>query len=422
MENDMTGHFNYLIEDRTRDFMQKVALSPVPHWQTPGGFEEFSAQLERDMGILKKAALSSPEDMAANIRANAYLDRLEASVDPDEFAEAFDKVAVWAIQEDIARARFELCKTASDPGWVEAELCALGRELVKLAVLEKQAVAGGRIARLFARGAGLRAATPGALRAGARAAGKGYTAIGGAVRKAPGAAARQAKRPFSATAKGFRQVRVGLGQSAIRGIRHALKKETAKPFTPGSAAARRSLAASLKKKKEGLKGLMKRPEYREAESARRARLQPGAAKPAPAPRPAGKQTKELRQRQRDISAKSEAQRFEAAEGAQRATMRSPAPAPGRTPPTAEAGPAEGKSVKKKKKGKAEDEGGSPTTAKSEAGGKAGLLAPFEKAIGSGYKSLTPEEKASLWRRTGAGLLGYRALSGSGAVTGGEGVI
>jgi len=423
----MNPHFAYLLADKNHDFFQKVAFSAVPAWQAPAGFEKFAQELDRDIGILKTAAARSGDDLAMSHRADAYVDTTLLDLEADQFGGAFDKVASAAIETDIDRARREFYKLAGNQrtrAWVNDRLNKLGYEMAKLAEQEKRALLAGLLARGAAAKAGAKAFGTKALAAPA----KGWAALKAAptaLKSGVKAVGRGIAAPFRGAANVARRARLGMASGEIKGIRNTLAKpgmagDVAK-MSPGKAAYKESLEQSLKKGKENVRGLMQNPKYREAVKARNVKNIRSAQKVQ------GAERAELA-RVEKAKAKTEAGRADAAVQAADAAAPPVAPA---APAAASTGTKGGKKGKKGKKGK-QDSGpelnpsGTPlpenTAPASGEVKEKGFFHPAEKAIGSGYKSLSAEEKADLWKKGLGGALGYRMLTGKGAVTGGEGVI
>lgn len=212
----MSNHFDYLLNDESESFFQKVANeasgAPVVELHTPSfskhasaqsEFEKVASRLDRDLGILKTAG-DCGENAGMTKRANAYIDILTSNVniDAESFGLIFDKVAAEAIQVDLSEIFDNACSQypVAYHSIIEETLSKVAAEVVELAILEKEAVIGALAGRLLTGGRLL--GRVGANIGGAKAViGGGMKAFGRGAASAAKTTAKQAKRPFSYAGK-----------------------------------------------------------------------------------------------------------------------------------------------------------------------------------------------------------------------------
>jgi hypothetical protein len=464
----MRNHFSYLLDDDAGAFFQKAANraadpspGPPPLAKTASvqtAFEKVASRLDRDLEIIQ---MVGPRGINAGMmkRADAYIDRLinlEDELTAEEFGEVFDKVAATAIMGDLEAAFAELTEGVEPElhGVVEQTLATIGSDLTSLALLEKQAILGAlaRVAgRVFTRGGGGELAAGRAVAKGmaTRQAGRAATAVRGAASnvatKAKGAihgiktraqglgqefrAGRQAKmmEARSRTSENLakaRQIAAGGGPNAVRAGDAAKALERQVGARPGAPASQAFLDAQSKSVAKGMEktkaSLAPKPSTSSPRAAptnttapRERAATPAAAGEAKAIKADGERTKA--QGDAAAAARKGKPDLRAIPGGKpdndnlRGTgTDGPAPAP---KPKADSSPAPA--------AKADSVPPPPGGA---TGKPPGFMDAWKKATTGGWSSLSPAEKGSLIRGGVTGAIVYRAVTGRGAVTGGEGVV
>lgn len=420
----MNRHFDFLFTDQSEEFFQKFAMAdvgipatipaPVAMTKTASaktGFEKMASRLDRDLGILKTAGQCGT-GFGMCKRADAYIRVLLSNVNltPAEFGEVFDKVAGEAIDTDLNESWVELsaeCPEELHP-WLEHELTKLARGMVQDAMMEKEAIVFG----LLARGGAKLLSGVSKVRAGAA----GVKAV---VKSIPGrgvASVSSVRGALGAKGASSQMKNIQSRISAIKGTgvyqraaRKNLQAQFAKQHARKGRALRRQSAADEKLRSYGDKGFTLKPAERKFIGLKGPKsAQPGA--PAGTTM-AGKPPPKLD----DIAAAKQKQTAATAEKAQ-AELRVLQGGKGKGKGTGTDGPAP-KSAPKPDSTKTTDlPASAPDAVKADP-----KLGESWKKMTAG-KPLTPEERGGLISAGIKAAIGYRLLTGKGAVTGGEGVI
>lgn len=432
----MTRHFDWLTKDDEGDFFQKVALdeSGVRANQRPPAmtktaaptapvrqtsFEKVASRLDRDLSLLASSG-SVGINGGMQKRAQAYLDVVQSNVDltPEQFDKLFDKVASVAIQTDLEAAYDQLVTGLPDHEHhiVDEILIKIGAELAQSALLEKEArgfnlsalhgieeaAHAGKALNRGVRGAeeftateraaktiGLPKAPPHEIgpiaktRAGVagavNAAGEGAKAVG-----------RAAAKPFVGAANKVRQWNTNRIMKAPEELSSALSKSRAAEAAGGlKGSVAKGTSKSLEK------------QHAAAVAKRDAKLNP--APKTDAPSDVAKAT----------STKTEGARQEGAAKAQEA-----AKAPGEPPKE----PPKEKANVGGEGGGGEGHEHTPPPPGGANGKPPGFMDAWKKATTGGWKGLSAEEKGVLIRGGVTAALVTRAVTGHGAITGGQGLI
>ena len=160
----MSQHFDYLLDDASRTFFQKVAeeRAAVPGRRDRAGsaaaarptektasarsaIEKLAGEIETDLYILRSAGPIGC-NLGMTKRALAHLGRLADDprivAHPGVVPDLFDKVAAAAVDADLEAATAQLCALApaGDQGRVRAELAKIARELVVGMVAAQQEI------------------------------------------------------------------------------------------------------------------------------------------------------------------------------------------------------------------------------------------------------------------------------------------
>jgi hypothetical protein len=400
----MSKHFGYLFEEPAQDFFQKVAeaqaavpfrrSAPMQKLASHGSdFEKVASRLDQDLYIIKTAG-DSGVGLGTCRRAISYIEKLgqQTSMEDEEFAAIFDKVAGEAIWNDLSIARDVLTDGLPEE-WVDVvdgELSSVGAELTKAASLDKEALLGRTLFRALGKArAGISGLAGGSARAVASGAGKLNAAIN------PFTKARRAARLEKSvalhgqrikdlskdieSAKGALETarKSGAGSFRIGGLESGLKSlegRLAKQVSQGPKIEEKSKKAfNLRLRATGGKAVSEDDvssflSNRPAPSAQR---RPDITPPAPA---VEKQTDQLKTEMKADAAKASDQAADAAKG------------------TADAAVA-------------------PT-----------LKGSYEKLRDQGWGALSGSEKQKLINAGVVAAIGGRVLTGQGVVTGGEGVV
>jgi len=156
----MNKHFAYLTNNDEATFFQKVANELAESKMVPAtasiakvasarpmikvaAFDKIAARLDQDLTIIKTAGACGM-NLGMQKRAGAYLDRVldHDGLTAEQFDQIFDKVAGEAITTDLEAAYAHLSDGMSPElaPWLEGEIAKIGHELVKEAMLEKEAL------------------------------------------------------------------------------------------------------------------------------------------------------------------------------------------------------------------------------------------------------------------------------------------
>lgn len=466
----MRDHFSYLVDDDAGAFFQKAAnraATPAPRAPAPMAktasattpFEKIAARLDRDLEIIKVAGPCGTNGGMMR-RADAYIDRvinLDADLSAEEFGEIFDKVATEAIMGDLQAAYAELTADVEPELHyvVERTLAKIGSDMTSLALLEKEAFLGALArgaGRLLTRGGG------GGLAAGSAVAkGMAGRAAGRAANAVRGVAAKGAAKVRGAAAAAKQEFGVGR-QAAMMQSRGATQANLAKARSIASAggpnAARAADAAKALEKRVGVRPGA--PASREFMEQANKQIQPrlernrqrgmkaiedykakvhqdvlNSTKPPATPIQFG----------RGKAVKSEAEaakaQSDAADAARKADPSKPKGKPelsvvqGGKPNndnmkgTGTDGPAPKPKVDEPDapKPKVDADGPTPPPPGGADDKPPGFMDAWKKATsGAGWSGLSPAEKGALIRGGVTGAVVYRAVTGRGAITGGEGVV
>ncbi len=419
----MRNHFSYLTDEPSNDFFQKLAVAksgvparavvaaPMAKTASASPFEKIAGRLDRDLAIIRDIG---PRGVNAGMmkRADAYVDHLlnQEDLSAEEFGEVFDKIAAAAIMGDLEAAYQQL--TVDVPQElhhvVEQTLAKIGHDLTSLALLEKEAGVLKFLGRVLGHGGG------GELKAGLNAAkgvAKGAVKDVGIALKAPfkgiaeGAKAvgRGVAKPFlSAGERIGKRINSGVGE--VRAARHEaimdapekIQKNLDMQRNPDAVASLKKSLGKANERKRAHLGYEKDP--------------PAGAAPTPAAEPTPPRAPEPAKAGEAKVVKAEGERAKASGDAQEAaTPKTKAPAepkPAGQEPAAAKAPAAG------------------TEPKPPADPPAAVKATdaFKKWSESGWAALSPAEKGAMIRAGVVGAVGYRAVTGKGAVTGGEGLV
>jgi hypothetical protein len=476
----MRDHFSYLVDDDAGAFFQKAAnraatpasRAPVPMAKTASeapAFEKIAARLDRDIEIIKVAGACGINGGMMR-RADAYIDRLlnvESDVSPEEFGEIFDKVAASAIMGDLESAFAELT-AGVDPELhhvVERTLAKIGSDMTSLAMLEKEAILGAiarGAGRLFARGAvkeeiaagraiakgmagrsavrageaakGIGAQAAGKARSLATRVGEGAKGLGREFRVGRQGAMMEARAKTTANLAKARGIAAAGGPNALRAGDAARSLERGVGVRPGAPASREFMAGASKDLEKGMAktkaSLTPKPAGGAAAPANTT-----AARTAPPSAPAASQAKAIKAEGEAAKAQSDA--------ADAARIKDGPDKPkGKGKPelsvlpggkadndnlkgTGTDGPAPKPKVDEPSAPKPKAEGGG-TTPPPPGGAEdkpAGFMDAWKKATGgAGWKGLSAAEKGALIRGGVTGAVVYRAMTGHGVVTGGQGLV
>lgn len=445
----MPDHFSYLFDEPSSVYLQKVAVVKANVPTSPAAppmaktasemspFAKLASQLDRNIEIIRSCGKSG-SNAGMQKRAGAYVDLLFNSgtdLSPDEFGEIFDKVSAAAIQGDLEAIFTEICSEAeaADYPIIEAELAKIGRDLTSMALMEKEALlaalrGGLGAAKGVARYLGRGAAKP--FVAAGQAAGQGVARAGKSVAKsAPfvGTKAREARHlktinaPDKARAA-LSRVQQATGAGGLRGAAaQGAMPAAQKNVEIASAKARKAIEKKDTKMRAIDKGWDDAPSPRSV-SASPAAAPPnttaprGAAAPSAAAAGQAKTIKAEGERSKAVGDAAEAAKPKARpelgviQGGKGTGTDGPAPKPK---------PDESPALKTKESG-----GGSATPAPpASVDTKApGVMDAWKKATNSGWGTLSPQEKGALIRAGVTAALVTRAVTGKGAVTGGEGLV
>lgn len=409
----MNKHFAYLFEDDQNEFFQKaaeeeaqsvvakaMAITKAPigllEKQANSPFEKLASRIDQDLYILKTAG-SCGTNLGMIKRAEAYVDRLFLNDDrvftEDEFDILFDKIATAAILADIESAKEELKKEAAPElhRVIDREVNTIGQDLVRFSHMEKEAFGaaaraiGGLVSKV-----GPRAAARGAASAGAKGATRGAIAGGKSVGRALSAPFRAVGSAVGGTVSKIRDARLRKATSDFSKVR-----------------SRMQAAQSIKNpdvKKGVMDSLTKQRAAADKKLSQRVDAGWGGEKFNPKkykkknPAAATQKATELK------TIKGESGRSRAQQEAAAAAKPAKAPEPPPKPSTAA--------------GAADD----VAMAAKDAPAKTTVSEAWKAFQEKGWKGLSPTEKNKLMQAGAGGLVGYRALTGSGALTGGEGLI
>jgi hypothetical protein len=473
-----TNHFEYLTADDEANFFQKAAIdaSGVRADQRPlrprgqamtktasaAPFAKVAGRLDRDLEILKVAG-----DCGLNAgmvkRADAYLDvlRAHAGLSAIEFGEVFDMVKGAAIDIDLRAAHGQLCHDLPEDlhPIVDEVLIKVGAEMVRLAMLEKQSGLGSWIAKGVGRAAA--GAETGALRRGLSAAGEvGAGAanavghVGEAIGEGMGTAAKNVGRAGRGVAEAVAAPGEAAGEAMGRGVKAVGQKATDLGNTARAAGRAEIMGApeKLQSKLDSLKqhissgGSALREPFAKSRAASLEKAIPKAqaARTGVAAREASTSTNPTVGGLKDIKGKDlgSAPRMPKRTGPD--IGKTPSSEPEAAPGTSSGGAAAAAAAKEpepikppKANGKPvgtpadEKEPSSPATPKpaggteppgGAAGKPPGFMDAWKKATTSGWKSLNPDERSKLITGGVTAAMTYRAVTGKGAITGGEGII
>lgn len=400
----MSKHFNYLLDDESADFFQKFACdaaesempkatdivkeaaAPMPALE---GFEKVAARVDLDISILKEAG-ETGFSLGMVKRASLYIEKVldEHPMSEEQFSPWFDKIAAAAIEADLATVRADLEKLADGEyqDFINAEIAAAGIDLVMAANFEKEAIAPLiRAARLL----------PKALSRGAKGAkGLGFRARLDAVKAAPGRAMRGARAEQAAIQRAKAQSRLTKAEGKFQ----AAKAK----HVPMLQAAARLPGATRQAVMPGVKS--------------RAAAGVGKAKGK-----LDKATRKVNEAEKRLT-----QAREATKGPRAPTKDVPAIGKATSQPSAKGSTP--RDAVQKSPTKALEEAGSAATKKSpppipeDAKKPPGFMEVAQKAMGKGWGSLTPKERIKMIQSGAGAAVGYRALTGHGALTGGEGIV
>lgn len=150
----MNKHFQYLTEEPSREFFQKVAenhlaasgIKPVgPELSRsapdPVSFAKVAMQADRDLARLVKVA-NAGEEAGASRRSMAYFDAVTSrvSMDANEMASLFDKCAATGLEADISAAYQSLIDEFPEfQEKIAADLSELAFDMAEEAAFEKEA-------------------------------------------------------------------------------------------------------------------------------------------------------------------------------------------------------------------------------------------------------------------------------------------
>lgn len=138
MEDEVTNHFDFLIEDADRAFFQEVAAdraiaaprAPLAKTASATGLDKLASQLDADLVILERAG-SVGVELGMTKRAMLHVARLADDprllARPGAMPDLFGKVAAAAVAADMAAATAALCKVAAPE-----ELPELRREVAQV--------------------------------------------------------------------------------------------------------------------------------------------------------------------------------------------------------------------------------------------------------------------------------------------------
>jgi hypothetical protein len=451
----MNQHFAYLLDEQSDSFFQKVSCQeaeridkvhvPRPEPEPiekqasePTSFEKVASRLDSDLYIMKTAGVCGL-NLGMSKRACAYVDRVMDEVDmtEEEFDYFFDKVAADSILVDLATAQQQLHemvdfdKTAMDA--IDRELAFTGFQMSKLAELEKEALlAAGRA--LFA--AGKAGAKSKIWRAGG-AAKQGIKNVPGRVSSRAGkmwegtkAGGRWAKALPGRAARGagskYRQARLGLAERNLRNISRASKNPLMKAQTPAGAAYRKSLQGSALKQSAGLQKMMSNPKYQAAAKQRRAARKIKKQKMGTF-QDRKKSRVALDEKRKATATRTKMEREQGAGKASEAANLDNIKLGPAGKPKAGAPPKGPKSKgPEPQPGGQPGAGGTPQPAAgappAAAGADPKFMDTWKKMSKGGWGNLSAAERGVMVRGGVTGALGYRAVTGKGAVTGGEGLI
>lgn len=460
----MKDHFSYLLDDDANEFFRKVAIdeSGVRATQKPVAmtkqasarvtpFLKLAGRLDKDMAYL---ALSSDCGLQAGMlkRADAYMQVVasQADLSPHEVGEIFDKVAAKAIEVDLAAAQAQLCDQFPDAqAIVDDVLIKIGAELFGAALEEKASLLK-KLAVSLPHIPPIPSSALAALKGGSRAI-EGAKAVASAEHSAIGAekaleSAKATRARIDATpaAKGPSIGALGEARARARGLASGI----AQPFRAAGKAIGNTIQGAAAKAQKWHQGKIEAAPEKIREAIKHEKSLGDVAGGSGA-YSAGKQ-KSYENQLAGAEAKREAQRSklsgkppaeagaaktQAAEGARQegaAGAAQAAKAP-ESKPAASSPPKEGKvtaiSDHPNFKGTGTD-GPAPKPAGEHTppppggaeGKPPGFMDAWKKATTHGWKGLSAEERGSLIRGGVTAALVYRAATGKGAVTGGEGVI
>ena len=459
MEIEMNRHFSYLFDDVSAGYFQKIACQeaeslhgvrartpePKPLEKTAApmsDFEKIASRLDRDIGIIKSAgAIGTSFGMCK--RAEFYIETSlnNANLSADEFSEFFDKVAASAIETDLNASWSELSSECPEDmlPWLEWEMSKVGFDMASQATLEKQAI-------VAAIGRGLTGLIRGTSQA--RAGGAALKAVAGeGARQAAGGVAQAGRWAAGLPGRTVTRIKGVKGALGARGASRRmgeLKADIASIRGKGVAqtAARKNLAqqykAQVERRAGGLQASQaagaKLPEggipIRKADQAflakdqrRQAALSRPKGGKAPEPPPPGKPPGTTAEGTTTSTTKevSAAKARQSEMGAEKAREEAASAASGGgakpTPPPVAGGPKPPPTPKT-----APPESPPQPAPPPEIAAKPGIRDSWNKWQKDGWSSLGPAEKRSLYQGGAMAAIGYRTVTGKGAITGGEGLI
>lgn len=438
-----TRHFDYLTNDDAGDFFQKVAMdqsgvranqqppmvktaaaTPVKASRVLTPFEKVAGRLDRDLEMLKTAG-ECGVNAGMQKRANAYIDVVVANAEltPEQLGEVFDKVAGLAIQTDLLAAYDQLCDGLPEREHevVDDVLIKIGKELVELALVEKDALlkialSGASIGKMFHGieevGHAAQAAKNVERAEHAAQAAKtiglpaGEMGLKSQVRAGAGAAKGYASHALGAPKRLWNRAKeVGVAQNAQRmATARAQRMSKAQSSIPNLEAARTKAQAA--EAAGGARGAAARGAGKAIDKDLASARHNANPKPRAAAEPSTKAS--------ETAAKTDTERQQGADKAETAAR--PPGQPPKEPPKAggESGSAGG------------DEGSGGHATPPPPGGAdgkpPGFMDAWKKATEGGWKGLSAAEKGVLIRGGVTGALVARAVTGHGAITGGEGLI
>ena len=438
-EADMRDHFSYLTDEPSGAFFQKlaeakaavparaVAVAPMAKTASAASpFEKIAGRLDRDLAIIRDIG---PRGVNAGMqkRADAYIDHIlnQADLTEEEFGEVFDKIAAAAIMGDLEAAFQQLTEGVPEElhHVVEQTLAKVGHDLISIALLEKEANLLSSAGKWLGRGVGHLAE------------GAGAAAAGGAVAK--GMARRGAIRTG--------EMAMGAGRRAVDGVK-SLARKGADPYRASRQAKTMAAGAETVKNLERAKGVVNlggKNSARGADAVKALEGKVGVRPNAPASRAFMENA--------DKAVAKASEKTKASMGFNAKPPEAPKPpappAPVRATEPAKAG--ESKAIKAdSERAKAESDAGEAAASKErkpaqdakdgpEAAKPAGGADPkppadvpakvkatdaFKKWSENGWAALSPAEKGAMIRAGVVGAVGYRAVTGKGAVTDGEGLV
>ena len=429
----MSKHFSYLVDDESEDFFQKVAFQEAgvaPARAAPpemkkeasftSDFEKVASRLDRDLGIIKSAGQCGMNGGMVK-RASAYLDAVasNSNLSPEEFGEIFEKVAGDAIQTDLDYCFQQICQDLPDAYHedVALGLAKIGYDAAAEATLIKEAVLAGvgrwlgsmavksRVGAGAAKGLGGLAAREGGKAALKGAKGVGYVA---------GSPLYVGYKAGQLGVKGLRSVGRGIASKAKKlkagvssGVRAETKARSAaaaamKPAGKIEKAIAEGGKKSLKKQRSAIAGADLRKMTKGKVDVPKELAGTTAVGRQSAKSTAAQAEKNMSQITRDKGAK---------DAAAAAKVPKAPDAPKGAQPNAGAPDAPKMTVKPAPDG---------IKPPPEVAGNPALMATFNKWTSGG--KLTAAEAGKLKGTALKGALGFRVLTGKGAITGGEGVV